>query len=55
LLAAGDDPPALATAAEAQRRLDHRAEADSLLVRLRRTGFREAGFSQRLRDLGVQY
>ena len=55
LLGAGDDPPALATAAEAHLRLDHRAQADSLLVRLRRTGFREAGFSQRLRDMGVQY
>jgi serine/threonine-protein kinase len=55
LLAAGDDPPTLATAAEAQLRLDRRAEADSILGRLRRTGFREAGFGQRLRDLGVQY
>ena len=55
LLAAGDDPPVLATAAEAQLRLDHRAEADSLLGRLRRTGFLEAGFRRRLRDLRVQY
>ncbi|MEX2178499.1 MAG: serine/threonine-protein kinase [Gemmatimonadaceae bacterium] len=54
-LAAGDDPRVLATAVEAQLLLDRRAEAERLLSRLRKTGFREAGFVQRLRELGVQY
>jgi hypothetical protein len=55
LLAAGDDPPALATAAEALLHLARRAEAERLLGRLRKTGFREAGFVRRLDELGVRY
>jgi tetratricopeptide (TPR) repeat protein len=55
LLAAGDDPPALASAAEALLHLARRAEAERLLSRLRKTGFREAGFVKRLDELGVRY
>jgi serine/threonine-protein kinase len=54
-LAAGEDPPALATAAEALLHLARRAEAERLLNRLRKTGFREAGFVKRLDELGVRY
>lgn len=55
LIAEGDDPVALATAAEARLRLARRAEADELLNRLRRTGYKDAAFIERLRDLGVSY
>jgi serine/threonine-protein kinase len=55
LLAAGDDPPALAAAAEARLHLNRKAEAEELLARLRKTGFREAGFIQRMLDLGIRY
>jgi hypothetical protein len=55
LLAVGDDPPALAIGAEALLRLARRAEAERLLSRLRKTGFREAGFVKRLDELGIRY
>lgn len=35
--------------------LDRPSETEPLLARLRRAGFREAGFVERLRALGVTY
>jgi eukaryotic-like serine/threonine-protein kinase len=55
LLAAGEEPPVLAAAVEARLALGDRPEAGRLLPRLRATGYREAGFVQRLRELGVTY
>ena len=55
LVAAGNDPGALAIAVESRVRQERRKEATELLTRLRKTGFREAGFMQRLRELGMQY
>ena len=46
---------ALAIAVESRVRQERRKEATELLTRLRKTGFREAGFMQRLRELGMQY
>lgn len=54
-ITAGQEPPVLAAAVEARLVLGDRAEADRLLPRLRATGYREAGFVERLRELGVAY
>ena len=55
LYAAADDPVALSIAIEARLRLNHRAEAEALLSRLRKTGYRESGFVGRMSELGMQY
>ncbi|MFN2317286.1 MAG: protein kinase [Gemmatimonadales bacterium] len=51
----GGEPAVLAALIEARLALGDRAGADLLLTRLRSTRFRETGFVQRLRELGVTY
>jgi hypothetical protein len=55
LHAAADDPVALSIAIESRMRLNHRAEAEQLLARFRKTGYRESGFVGRMSELGMQY
>jgi tetratricopeptide (TPR) repeat protein len=55
MLEQGREPAVLAAAAEARLARGDRAGAEPLLARLRSTSFRETGFVQRLRELGVTY
>jgi hypothetical protein len=55
LYAAADDPVALSIAIEARLRLNHGPEAELLLPRLRKTGYREPGFVGRMSELGMKY
>jgi serine/threonine-protein kinase len=55
MLERGGEPAVLAALVEARLALGDRAGADPLLARLRSASFRETGFVQRLRELGVTY